>query len=486
MRFGIFTTVVVIMMTLAACTHARAQTITFSGVPSNTTVQCLSEVPGGLHTVFGPIPFGIASQLVNGKSAGDTFIITDAEIGSGKAGKLDLGNYSNNGEWSAHMTIFGCNCTVTVGPILVIPGNSQVKQSFESIGIGAVFIMPVVDDFSFSGNTGIGIIVGFVVVQLIEFGGTGSNWYALMEILSAPPFLPTVTATGSCGSANVIFHETRSDPTNNCNQITRTWTATDSCSNSATANQTIVVNDITPPSIACPPPVTVNVGAGQCAATNVYLGLPTASDNCYGRPTVGNNAPSVFSKGTNLVAWTTSDSCGNSATCTQQVIVVDNQLPIMSCPGNNLTNAADTTGTAVTFTTAATDNCDGSLGVNCVPASGSMFGVGTTPVNCAAVDSAGNPAGCTFNVTVVDPTIFCVTSIVAQGDDVLLNWVMPQGWTGVVQAANGDVDGGYSNSFGDINPPIFVPGTGLVTTNYLDMGAATNSPSRYYRVRLVP
>jgi hypothetical protein len=38
----------------------------------------------------------------------------------------------------------------------------------------------------------------------------------------------------------------------------------------------------------------------------------------------------------------------------------------------------------------------------------------------------------------------------------------------------------------DISAPIIIPGTGDATTNYVDSGGATNTPSRYYRVRLVP
>jgi hypothetical protein len=33
---------------------------------------------------------------------------------------------------------------------------------------------------------------------------------------------------------------------------------------------------------------------------------------------------------------------------------------------------------------------------------------------------------------------------------------------------------------------IILPGSGDATTNYIDDGGATNSPSRYYRIRLVP
>ena len=62
--------------------------------------------------------------------------------------------------------------------------------------------------------------------------------------------------------------------------------------------------------------------------------------------------------------------------------------------------------------------------------------------------------------------------------------MMGSGRTNVLQATAGDASGGYNtNSFTDIFTVTNTVGT---TTNYLDVGAATNAPSRYYRVRLVP
>ena len=86
----------------------------------------------------------------------------------------------------------------------------------------------------------------------------------------------------------------------------------------------------------------------------------------------------------------------------------------------------------------------------------------------------------------MDPASFRILCVATRGNDVLLKWIMPLGFTGIVQATAGDGSGGYSDSFSDVSAPIYVPGSGRVTTNYLDAGAATNSPTRYYRVRLVP
>ncbi len=123
----------------------------------------------------------------------------------------------------------------------------------------------------------------------------------------------------------------------------------------------------------------------------------------------------------------------------------------------------------------------------CSPATSNLFGIGTTLVTCTVTDASGNVASCSFTVTVTtDPNSFRVLSIAPQGSDVLLTWVMPQGLTGVVQSTLGDAAGDYSNSFVDVSAPFFIPGSGLVATNYLDIGAITNFPARYYRLRLEP
>jgi hypothetical protein len=58
-----------------------------------------------------------------------------------------------------------------------------------------------------------------------------------------------------------------------------------------------------------------------------------------------------------------------------------------------------------------------------------------------------------------------------------------------MQTSSGAGDGSYStNDFTDIAGSLTIlPGSGGDTaTNYTDVGGATNAPTRYYRVRLVP
>ena len=56
-----------------------------------------------------------------------------------------------------------------------------------------------------------------------------------------------------------------------------------------------------------------------------------------------------------------------------------------------------------------------------------------------------------------------------------------------LQVTPGGVGGSYStNGFSDLGSQLLIPGSGTVMTNYTDIGGATNKPSRFYRVRLVP
>jgi len=73
---------------------------------------------------------------------------------------------------------------------------------------------------------------------------------------------------------------------------------------------------------------------------------------------------------------------------------------------------------------------------------------------------------------------------VPTGYDLLVTWTMGPNRTNALQSTAGDGFGDYStDGFADIFTVTNTVGT---TTNYLDAGAQTNGPTRYYRVRLVP
>jgi PKD repeat protein len=117
------------------------------------------------------------------------------------------------------------------------------------------------------------------------------------------------------------------------------------------------------------------------------------------------------------------------------------------------------------------------------------FGSTTNPAAAASAD----PDGDGFNnmqefLAGTDPTntgsSFQITNIAQTGNGVLITWMMGPGKTNALQRTAGALDGSYNtNAFSDI---FIITNTVGTTTNYLDVGGATNSPSLYYRAHLVP
>lgn len=82
----------------------------------------------------------------------------------------------------------------------------------------------------------------------------------------------------------------------------------------------------------------------------------------------------------------------------------DVDAPIFSfTPGDEVAEATSAAGAVVNFAVpTASDNLDVIVAVNCAPAAGSMFALGSTGVTCSAEDVAGNHVDTSFSVTVQD------------------------------------------------------------------------------------
>ena len=220
--------------------------------------------------------------------------------------------------------------------------------------------------------------------------------------------MPTATATANCGSVTPIG--TRSDgqalnapyPKG---VSTISWSATDSSGNTATALQTITVNDCEQPTISCPM-ITQCTDPGTCSATVTPTAV--ATDNCdlvtpTGIRSDGQPLSSPYPKGVTTITWTATDSSGNTGTAAQTVTVNDCEPPVLTCPANMFVDCGSDALEPVSFVVTATDNCDPAPTVTCSPASGSNFPLGTTTVYCTARDASGNIATRSFTVTRVVP-----------------------------------------------------------------------------------
>jgi hypothetical protein len=104
---------------------------------------------------------------------------------------------------------------------------------------------------------------------------------------------------------------------------------------------------------------------------------------------------------TTTVSCTAADPAGNTAAGSFTATVQDTTPPVLSLPGNLTVNATGPSGATITYTATATDIVDVTDPVTCMPASGSLFAIGTTTVTCSATDAHGNTAAPkTFTVTV--------------------------------------------------------------------------------------
>ncbi|MBK7737645.1 MAG: HYR domain-containing protein [Saprospiraceae bacterium] len=227
-----------------------------------------------------------------------------------------------------------------------------------------------------------------------------------------PPATGVATATDNC--TNVVTNISSSDNRTNgsCNDnylITRTWTAVDSCGNTNFCNQLVTVQDTTRPIITCPIDVTVNCDANnQPPAT----GVATATDNCTNVVLNISFSDSKLNGACNdrsLISrtWFATDSCGNSSSCLQTILVQDTTRPVINCPIDltfdcDVFNQAPNTGVAT-----ATDNCTNVI-TNIVVTDNRIDGTCSNNFQIEktwiATDSCGNTNRCIQTITVQDTT----------------------------------------------------------------------------------
>src|SRR5262249_2217184 len=145
--------------------------------------------------------------------------------------------------------------------------------------------------------------------------------------------------------------------------ITRTWTATDACGNTATTSQTVsFTRDTQAPTITV-----TNTSALNCnpTATDIAgaFGAATVSDNCSTGLTASFVEGAETGSGcTHSVTrtWTATDACGNTATTSQTVTFTrDTQAPTITVTSTSTLNcnptASDIAGAFGTAT--VSDNC---------------------------------------------------------------------------------------------------------------------------------
>jgi uncharacterized repeat protein (TIGR01451 family) len=421
---------------------------TVTGVRSDDTPATYDEngnviTPAVVHALTDPYPLGSTGILwtftdAGGRTASCNQIIT--VVASGSRPPVTISCPAN-----VTVTAASGECQATISAATIGTPTTNPSDSDVVVVARRSDDLPLTDPFpagttvitwTATDNTNGSVASCTQTVTVIA--GTGSD--TTPPELTVPPNVSVTTSSctatlddelgtaeatdsGACGGsvtinrtgvpANFVF------PTGT---TTITYTATDAAGNVATGTQLVTVTEspAVPPTITAPADVSANTGPGATSCgtlvSDATLGTATANDNCPGVTVTRSGVPAgnIFPVGNTIVTYTATDASGNTATDTQMVTVIDNTVPIISCPANIVvSNDPGLCSAVVTFSATATDNCPG-VTVNTDIASGSTFPKGTTTVNATATDAAGNTATCSFTVTVNDtenPVISCPANI---------------------------------------------------------------------------
>ncbi|MGK0388893.1 MAG: hypothetical protein ACI94Y_001626, partial [Maribacter sp.] len=396
------------------------------------------------------LDFGFKPTIITSTSCADggTTQLMYLVSGNGNAtsGIFPIGTTINNFEKDLSSTssgIYSCSFvvivndnqdpTITCPSTVTISANSDCEATAISVNLGT----PITSD-----NCSVASVVNNAPA-IFPLGNTtvtwtvtdGSNTATCDQIVTVEdnidptitcPSTVTISANSDCEATAISVNIGTPITSDNCNVLpatnnapaifplgttTVTWTVIDDSGNTATCNQTVIVEDNINPTITCPSAVTVSTNS-DCEATaiSVNLGTPVTADNCSGIGSATNNAPLAFPLGNTIVTWTVTDMAGNMTTCDQIVTVNDNENPIGNCMpytanlgvGNTVTITPENVMLGGTFA----DNCN----VNFTSVSPSTFNctnLGANLVTLIVIDDDSNISTCTAIVTVTDTNAAC-------------------------------------------------------------------------------
>lgn len=281
------------------------------------------------------------------------------------------------------------SATCTGGTVTAVAGSGTISVTSMTVGASATCTVSV--DVSAAADGGYVNTTGDLTSSL---GNSGSASDTLTVTLRTPP---TVTIDQAAGQA---------DPAGSA-PIEFTVVFDEAVTGFDTADVSVVngtVASVTPS----------GADTYTVAVTPVADGLVSATVDAGG---------AVDGEGTGNLASTSTDNTVN----------YDSTLPVINAPDITVDNDLGQAGAIVTYTVTTTDEgattstvaagllADGVAApivqagnLTCAPASGTFFALGTTTVNCAATDDAGNTATAMFDVLVEDvedPVITAVADV---------------------------------------------------------------------------
>ena len=224
---------------------------------------------------------------------------------------------------------------------------------------------------------------------------------------TAPAQTGIATATDTCDPGpNVTYADTFSAGTCPGEQIlVRSWTATDACGNFISGDQTISLQDTTSPSITPPADVTLSCTDSTSPSSNALT-----TDTCDANPSVtyidNQTVGSCAGASTITRSWTSTDACGNNASATQTISIVDTSAPTVTAPTDITISCTASTDPSQTGIGSATDDCDPAPLVTYSDTAtlGTCAGSSTITRSWSGTDACGNTSSVVQTITVIDAT----------------------------------------------------------------------------------
>ncbi|WP_439151174.1 HYR-like domain-containing protein [Winogradskyella sp.] len=196
--------------------------------------------------------------------------------------------------------------------------------------------------------------------------------------------------------------------TDNCPiTVTRTFTITDNCNNTASAIQIITVQDTTPPILTIPMDVTIECTEDESSNNT---GEATGVDTCGDVTITQSDVETAACGNTKTITrtWTATDTCDNITSADQTITVQDTTAPTFTTPVD-VTIECDVDVTDLSITgnkTDEADNCDTTLNATYidVAAAGTCANESIITRTWTLTDDCGNTTTQTQIINVVDTT----------------------------------------------------------------------------------
>jgi len=290
------------------------------------------------------------------------------------------------------------------------------------------------------------VSTSYMVVETITATGCSDSQSVLVNVdplpvVSAPASVcvgSTITlspATGGTWSSSnsAVASVTNSGIASGLSSGNVTFTFTNTITGCSLSTSLVAVNQ-EPTFTSCPADILQHTELNQCNAMVSYSvvasGVPdpdityqfTGATSDSG---AGTGSGSVFNTGLTSVVITATNACGTK-TCSFNVTITDNEIPVIICPAN-ITQTADAGVCGATILISdptATDNCSVSFIFSGVRsdalALNDVYPVGITTISWSAADAALNTSlSCNQTITVSDdeePVIICPENILQTAD----------------------------------------------------------------------